>query len=70
MSCVNYANDASNTLYVMICTRPDIPGDVSVVSKYMSNPKRSTRSCEISFEVSNRDNRRGFNIWEETDSKR
>jgi len=39
MSHVPYASAVRSIMYVMVCTRPDISQAVSVVSRYMVNPR-------------------------------
>jgi hypothetical protein len=38
MSHIPYSNVVGNLMYAMICTRPDLVHDVSVVSRFMHNP--------------------------------
>jgi hypothetical protein len=38
MSHIPYSNVVGNLMYAMICTRPDLAHDVSVVSRFMHNP--------------------------------
>jgi len=38
MAKVPYANAVGSLMYAMVCTRPDISQDVSVVSRYMHDP--------------------------------
>jgi hypothetical protein len=38
MSRVPYSSTIGSVMYVMVCTRPDIPHVVGVVSRYMNNP--------------------------------
>ena len=40
MSKVPYASAVGSIMYAMVCTRPDIAQSVSVVSRYMSNPRK------------------------------
>ncbi|KAK2991311.1 hypothetical protein RJ640_024576 [Escallonia rubra] len=40
MSRVPYANAVGCLMYVMVCTRPDISHAVSMVSRYMGNPRK------------------------------
>ena len=40
MSKIPYANAMGCLMYAMVCTRPDIAQAVSVVSKYMANPRK------------------------------
>ena len=40
MSKIPYASAVGCLMYVMVCTRPDLAQDVSVVSKYMANPRK------------------------------
>lgn len=40
MSNVPYASAVGSLMYAIVCTRPDIAHDVSVVSRYMANPKK------------------------------
>nr|GEW47634.1 retrotransposon protein, putative, Ty1-copia subclass [Tanacetum cinerariifolium] len=41
MSKVPYANAVGSLMYLMVCTRPDIAYDVSIVSRYLANPGKS-----------------------------
>jgi hypothetical protein len=38
MSCVPYASVVGSLMYAMVCTRPNIPRAVGVLSRYMSKP--------------------------------
>ena len=40
MSNVPYVNGIGSIMYAMVCTRPDIAYGVSLLSRYMSNPRR------------------------------
>jgi hypothetical protein len=40
MSKVSYTSAVGCLMYAMVCTRPDLAHAVSVVSKYMANPRR------------------------------
>ena len=40
MSRILYSSAVGNLMYVMICTRPDLPHAVSVVSRFMHNPDK------------------------------
>jgi hypothetical protein len=40
MSNVSYASTMGCLMYAMVCTKPDLAHAVSVVSKYMANPRR------------------------------
>jgi hypothetical protein len=40
MSKVPYASAVGCLMYAMVCTRPDLADTVSVVSKYMANPRK------------------------------
>ena len=40
MSHVPYASAVGSLMYAMVCTRPDIPHVVGVLSKYMSKPRK------------------------------
>nr|GEV16536.1 retrovirus-related Pol polyprotein from transposon TNT 1-94 [Tanacetum cinerariifolium] len=45
MSKVPYVNAVGSLMYLMVCTRPDIAYEVSVVSRYLANP------CQNHWEV-------------------
>lgn len=45
MSSVPYASAVGSLMYAMVCTRPDIAHDVSVVSRFMSQPKKEHWQC-------------------------
>ena len=47
MSYVSYSSAVDNIIYVMVCIRPDLSYAVSVLSRYMHNP-RTTRKRGIS----------------------
>jgi hypothetical protein len=40
MSKVSYASAVGCLMYAMVCTRPDLAHAVSVLSKYMANPRK------------------------------
>lgn len=40
MENVRYSNAIGSLMYLMVCTRPDLAHVVSLVSKFMSNPKK------------------------------
>jgi hypothetical protein len=40
MSHIPYSSAIGNLMYVMICIRPDLAHDVSVVSRFMHNPSK------------------------------
>jgi len=42
MEDIPYVNAVGSLMYVMICTRPDIAHAVSLVSRFMANPSKST----------------------------
>ncbi|KAA0050834.1 gag/pol protein [Cucumis melo var. makuwa] len=42
MRCIPYASVKGSLMYVMLCTRPDICYAVGIVSRYQSNPGKST----------------------------
>ncbi|GJR70298.1 retrovirus-related pol polyprotein from transposon TNT 1-94 [Tanacetum coccineum] len=41
MSKVPYANVVGSLMYLMVCTRPDIAYEVSIVSRYLANPGKN-----------------------------
>ena len=41
MSLVPYSNALGSIMYAMVCTRPYIVQEVSVVSRYMENPGKA-----------------------------
>ena len=41
MKSVPYANTVGSLIYAMICTKPNIAHVVSVVSRFMANPRSS-----------------------------
>lgn len=41
MSCVLYASAVGSIMYAMVCNRPNITHAISVVSKFMGNPRKS-----------------------------
>jgi hypothetical protein len=40
MSHVPYTNAVGSLMYTMVCTRPDISHAVSMVNRYMANPRK------------------------------
>lgn len=38
MTRVPFANAVGNIMYTMVCSRPDVAHDISLVSIFMSNP--------------------------------
>ena len=40
MSKVSYSSAVGSLMYVMVCSRPDLAYDMSLVSRYMSNPDK------------------------------
>ena len=42
MKSVPYSSVVGNLMYAMVCTRPDLIFDVSVVCRFMSNPGKSS----------------------------
>ena len=40
MSRVPYASAVGSLMYAMVCTRPDIAHAVSVISRFMSKPRK------------------------------
>ena len=38
MARVPYSSIVGSLMYAMVCTRPDLSHDVSLVSRYMANP--------------------------------
>ena len=52
MENIPYASVVESLMYVMLCTRPDIPYVVSVMSRYESNPSMehwTTVKCILSI---------------------
>ena len=40
MTRVPYASAVGNLMYAMVCTRPDLSQDISMISRYMHDPGR------------------------------
>nr|GEW95506.1 retrotransposon protein, putative, Ty1-copia subclass [Tanacetum cinerariifolium] len=49
MSRVSYSSVVGRLMYAMVCTRPDLAHDVSVVSRYMHNPGRASPNGVVGY---------------------
>ena len=49
---IPYASVVGSLMYAMVCTRPDLAYSASVVSRFMSNPRRGALgSGEVDTEI-------------------
>jgi len=40
MTCMSYVSAVGSLMYAMVCTRPDLSQAVSMISRYMHDPRR------------------------------